>query len=136
MSKSYGNTIDIFAEGKALKKSVMGIVTDGSSVEAPKDPETSTIFTLYKLFATPAEQEALATRYRAGGMGFGEAKTLLLEKIDGYFSPFREKRKLLAADPAKVEKILCDGARKARAEAVKTMELVRSACGFTKRPMG
>jgi tryptophanyl-tRNA synthetase len=136
MSKSYGNTIEIFAEGKALKKTVMGIVTDATTVDAPKDPEKSTIFALYKLFASPAEQEALAQKYRAGGMGYGEAKTQLLEKIDGYFAPFRERRSQLAADPATVENILCEGARKARIEATKTMELVRSAVGFTKRPMG
>ena len=136
MSKSYGNTIEIFAEGKALKKTVMGIVTDASTVEDPKDPEKSTIFALFKLFATTAEQDALAARYRAGGMGYGEAKSMLLEKIDGYFSPFRERRKQLAADPATVENILREGAKKARLEAVKTMELVRSAVGFSKRPMG
>jgi tryptophanyl-tRNA synthetase len=135
MSKSYGNTIEIFAEGKPLKKSVMGIVTDSTPVEAPKDPEKCTVFTLYKLFATADEQAALAERYRAGGMGYGEAKTLLLGKIDAFFGPFREKRKQLAADPAFVEDVLREGAKKARAEAVQTMELVRDAVGFPARPV-
>ncbi len=135
MSKSYGNTIEIFAEGKALKKSVMGIVTDSLPPEAPKDPETRTPFLLYKLFATPAEIETLAARYRAGGMGDGEAKGMLLEKIDACFGPFREKRKQLAANPEYVEGVLRDGARKARAEAIKTMELVREAVGMLKRPV-
>jgi tryptophanyl-tRNA synthetase len=134
MSKSYGNTIEIFAEGKPLKKSVMGIVTDSTPPEAPKDPEKSTIFALYKLFATPDEQAALAERYRAGGMGYGEAKIMLLEKIDAYFAPFRERRKKLAADPSYVEDVLRDGAKRARGEAVETMELARSAVGFAKRP--
>ena len=134
MSKSYGNTIEIFAEGKALKKSVMsGIVTDTAPVEASKDPEKSTIFSLYKLFATQEEQAALAERYRAGGMGYGEAKTLLLGKIDAFFAPFRDKRKQLAADPSFVEEVLREGAKKARAEAVQTMELVRTAVGFSGR---
>jgi tryptophanyl-tRNA synthetase len=136
MAKSYGNTIEIFAEGKALKKSVMGIVTDSAPVEAPKDPETCTVFTLFKLFASKDEQAALAERYRAGGMGYGEAKTKLLEKVDAYFAPFRERRKQLAADPAYVEDVLKDGAKRARAEATKTMELARTAVGFGPRPLG
>src|SRR5262249_15615321 len=74
MSKSYGNTIDIFAEGNALKKVVMSIVTDSTSVADPKDPDRCNVFALYSLFATPEEQAELAARYRAGGMGYGEAK--------------------------------------------------------------
>src|SRR5207302_4173924 len=97
MSKSYDNTIEIFAEGNALKKTVMGIVTDSTPVEAPKDPDTSNVFALYSLFATEEEKAALAQRYRAGGMGYGVAKTALLEKIDAHFGPAREKRKQLAA---------------------------------------
>lgn len=135
MSKSYGNTIDIFAEGKALKKSVMGIVTDSLPPEAPKDPETRTPYLLYKLFATPAEADALAARYRTGGMGDGEAKGMLLEKIEAYFGPFRDKRKQLAENPDFVEGVLRDGAKRARAEAVKTMDLVRDAVGMLKRPV-
>jgi tryptophanyl-tRNA synthetase len=130
MSKSYGNTIEIFAEGKPLKKSVMGIVTDTLPPEAPKDPEPRIPYLLYKLFATPAEAADLAARYRAGGLGDGTAKQMLLEKIDAYFGPFREQRKKLAADPGYVEDVLRDGAQRARAEAAKTMELVRSATGL------
>src|SRR5262249_4819572 len=91
MSKSYGNIIEIFGEGKALKKSVMGIVTDTLQPEAPKDPETRIPYLLYKLFATPAEAEELAARYRAGGLGDGTAKQMLLDKINDYFGPFRER---------------------------------------------
>jgi tryptophanyl-tRNA synthetase len=130
MSKSYGNTIEIFAEGKPLQKSVMSIVTDATPVEAPKDPEKCTVFTLYSLFAADEERNALAARYRAGGMGYGEAKKMLLEKINHYFGPFRERRKELAAAPERVEAILRDGAARARAEARKTMALVRQAAGF------
>jgi tryptophanyl-tRNA synthetase len=130
MSKSYGNTIEIFAEGKPLKKSVMGIVTDTLPPEAPKDPETRIPYQLYKLFATPAETTDLAARYRAGGMGDGTAKQMLLEKIDTYFGPAREKRKKLAADAGYVEDVLRDGAMRARVEVHKTMELVRSATGL------
>src|SRR5262245_39303106 len=70
MSKSYGNTIEIFAEGPALKNAVMKIVTDSTPVEAPKDPEKDNVFALYSLLATPKERDELAARYRAGGMGY------------------------------------------------------------------
>ena len=93
MSKSYGNTIEIFAEGKPLKKTVMGIVTDSTPVEAPKDPDKCNVFALYSLFATTRRRRRLAARYRAGGMGFGEAKKMLLEKINAYFGPARRKTK-------------------------------------------
>jgi tryptophanyl-tRNA synthetase len=131
MSKSYGNTIDIFAEGLALKKVVMSIVTDSTPVEAPKDPDKCNVFALYSLFATEDERAALAARYRAGGMGYGEAKKMLLEKINEHFAAARAKRKDLAAQPEQVEAILRKGADRARAEARKTMNLVRRAVGFT-----
>ena len=129
-SLDYGNAIEIFAEGKPLKKSVMGIVTDSTPPEAPKDPETRTPYLLYKLFATPEEVAELALRYRAGGMGDGTAKQMLLEKIEAYFGPFREKRKQLAADPSYVEDVLRDGAKRARVETEKTMAMVREATGL------
>jgi tryptophanyl-tRNA synthetase len=130
MSKSYGNTIDIFAEGKPLKKSVMGIVTDSTPPEAPKDPETRTPYQLYKLVASAEEAAELAQRYRAGGMGDGMAKQMLLDKIEAYFGPFREKRKKLAGDKGYVDDVLRAGAKRARVEAEKTMELVRKAVGL------
>jgi tryptophanyl-tRNA synthetase len=136
MSKSYGNTIEIFAEGKPLRKTVMSVVTDSTSVADPKDPEKCTVFALYGLFACEEEKAALAVRYRAGGMGYGEAKQALLEKIDQFFGPAREKRKQLAADPGYVEDVLRAGARRARAEAQETMALVREAVGFNPRPVG
>jgi tryptophanyl-tRNA synthetase len=129
------NSIEIFAEGKPLKKSVMSIVTDSTPPEAPKDPETRIPYVLYKLVATPEEAADLAARYRAGGLGDGTAKQMLLEKIDLAFAPFRERRKQLAADSDYVEDVLRDGARRARAEAGKTMELVRDAVGLLGRPV-
>jgi tryptophanyl-tRNA synthetase len=135
MSKSYNNTIDLFAEGKALQKAVMGIVTDSTPVEAPKDPERCNVFALYSLFATAEEKAALAARYRAGGMGYGEAKKMLLEKINVHFGPARERRKQLAAHPDQVEDILRRGAQRARAEAQQTMALVRQAVGMTPIPV-
>jgi tryptophanyl-tRNA synthetase len=90
MSKSYGNTIEIFAEGKPLRQTIMSIVTDSSSVEDPKDPDTCNVFALYSLFATEEEKAALAQRYRAGGMGYGEAKKMLLDKINQHFESARQ----------------------------------------------
>jgi tryptophanyl-tRNA synthetase len=145
MSKSYGNTIDIFAEGKALQNAVMGIVTDSTPLEAPKNPDTCNVFALYQLFATLAEREAMAGQYRnpmlnadarkGRAFGYGDAKKMLLARIDAYFASAREKRKTLAADPASVENILREGAGKARVEARKTMELVRTAVGLLPRPV-
>jgi tryptophanyl-tRNA synthetase len=136
MSKSYGNAIEIFAEGPALRKAVMSIVTDSTPVEAPKDPEGCNVFALYRLFATPDEESALAARYRAGGLGYGEVKKMLIEKIDRHFAPAREKRKALLAHPERVEEVLEEGARHARSEAQRTMELVREAVGMPPRPAG
>jgi tryptophanyl-tRNA synthetase len=133
MSKSYGNTIEIFAEGKLLRKTVMSIVTDSSTVADPKDPDRCTVFALYSMFASQQEKAALAARYRAGGMGYGEAKQLLYEKIEAYFAPARERRKQLAADPGYVENILRKGAERARAEAQQTMALIRQATGINPR---
>lgn len=130
MSKSYGNTIDIFAEGNALKKRVMSIVTDSKTVEDPKDPEQCNVFSLYSLFASEEEKTEMAGRYRRGGMGYGEVKKALLEKINAYFAPAREQRKQLAQDLDAVEEVLRRGAQRARAEAQATMALVRQAVGI------
>ncbi|KAF0248554.1 MAG: tryptophanyl-tRNA synthetase [bacterium] len=130
MSKSYGNTIEIFAEGNALKKVVMGIVTDSTPVESPKDPEANIVFQLYTLFATPTEKQEMRERFLAGGYGYGEAKKALLKKIDEYFAPARLRRKELASDKAYVEEVLSKGAIRAREEASKTIKAARRACGI------
>jgi tryptophanyl-tRNA synthetase len=136
MSKSYGNTIDIFAEGAALKKPVMGIVTDGKTVEEPKDPDSCTVFALYSLFASEEDKAALADRYRAGNMGYAVAKGLLLEKIDAYFAPARHRRKELGANLDHVEAVLARGAKRARTVAQETMAAVRQAVGMKPGPIG
>ena len=130
MSKSYGNTIDIFAEGKALEKTVMSIKTDSTPMGQPLNPEPCNVFALYSLFATEAEKAELAAQYRSATIGFGQAKKLLLAKIDAYFGPFRARRKQLASEPATVEEILREGARKARSAAQETMALVLPATGL------
>ncbi|MEO1075816.1 MAG: tryptophan--tRNA ligase, partial [Bacteroidota bacterium] len=109
MSKSYGNTIGLFDEGKALKKKVMSIVTDSTPLEAPKDPDADNVFALLKLFADDAKREEVAAAYRAGGYGYGHAKKELLGLIDAYFAEARERRKYLAERPDYVRDVLRDG---------------------------
>ena len=130
MSKSYGNEIGIFEEGGALKKKVMSIVTDSAPVEAPKDPSESTPYLLLKLLATPGESAEWEARYRAGGMGYGDVKKRLLELINDYFAPFREKRRELEKDPGYVNDVLRDGGARARAVAQEVMHKVREATGL------
>lgn len=130
MSKSYDNTLEIFGEGKPFKKRVMKILTDSKELEDPKDPDTCNVFALYKLFSTEEEQAALAELYRAGGMGYGHAKTELLGKINGYFEPMREKRAALATDMDFVEDVLQKGAAKASLLARETLQQARQAVGL------
>lgn len=133
MSKSYGNIIEIFEPEKALKKKIMGIKTDSLPVEAPKNPDTCDLFALYKLFATPEQQAEMADRYRAGGLGYGEAKTRLFELARSYFEPARLRREQLAADPATLNDILAAGAKKARAKGAEVLERCRQAAGLSAR---
>jgi tryptophanyl-tRNA synthetase len=130
MSKSYGNTIPLFAEEKQLRRLVMRIVTNSQAVQEPKDPESSQIFSLYKLFASVAEQKALADRYRAGGMGWGEAKEELFRVANRELTPLRERFKALMADPAGLDRVLARGAEKARPIASATVKRFRKAAGI------
>lgn len=130
MSKSYNNTIEIFEPEKKLRKKYMSIKTDSTPVEQSKDPETCAVFTLYKLFANEVEREALAARYRAGGMGYGEAKQALFEKSMEYFAAARAKRTELEARPDDVEDVLKQGAAKARRKAQEVLTRARLACGL------
>ena len=130
MSKSYNNTLEIFGPVKETRKRIMRIVTDSKGLEEPKDPETCNVFALYRLLATPAQQAELAARYRAGGMGYGEAKKELAELFAAHFEPFREKRQAFEQDADRVEDILRDGARRARVLASETLQQVRVAVGL------
>ena len=135
MSKSYGNTIEIFAEGKPLKKVVMSIVTDSTPVADAKDPDKCNVYALWDLFANDASREVMRGRYQAGGLGYGDVKKELLTSIESYFDAARTRRRELVARPDLVEDVLRTGAAKARAEAVKTLELVREAVGMRGRPL-
>lgn len=130
MSKSYDNTLEIFGDPKALKKRVMKVVTDCKELEAPKDPETCNVFSLYKLVASEEEQADLAARYRAGNFGYGTAKKELLAKINDHFAPMREKRAELEKNMDYVEDVLARGAEKARAETRRTLQAARKAVGL------
>ena len=132
MSKSYGNTIEIFEDEKPLRKKIMSIKTDSLPVEAPKNPDTCSVFSLYQLFSSPEQQKSLADRYRAGGMGYGEAKQALFDAAMAYFSGPRAKRAELLANPSYVEDVLQAGAKKARAKAQEVLQRVRSACGLNR----
>lgn len=134
MSKSYGNTIPVFDTPKRLRKTIMKITTDSTPVEDPKDPESCSVFALYKLFADDDQQAALAERYRAGGMGYGEAKQTLYDAAMEHFGPAFARREELAADPEGVENILRDGAAKARAKAGEVLQRARAACGLRRIP--
>jgi tryptophanyl-tRNA synthetase len=134
MSKSYGNTIDLFDEPSKMKKRVMSIVTDSTPVEEPKDPASCTVFALYRLFASEEERAEMERRYRAGGMGYGEAKKALLEKIEAAFGPAREKRRQWLERPDDLQDVLAGGARRARDAVRALLEVVRETVGFTRRP--
>jgi tryptophanyl-tRNA synthetase len=131
MSKSYGNSLDIFGDEKALRKKVMGIVTDSTPLEAPKDPSTNTVFHLYKLFAEPAEVKRMEDDFRAGGIGYGEFKKRLFEAMWEYFAPMRARREEILARPGYLDEVLLDGARRAREVAAGTLDRVRKAVGFS-----
>ncbi len=130
MSKSYGNTICMFEPEKALKSKIMGIKTDSTPVESPKDPETCNLFALFKLFASEAERREMATRYRAGGVGYGEVKKRLLGLVLEHFREARERRRDLEAHPEAVRRTLTLGAEKARASAAQTLRAAREAVGL------
>ncbi len=129
MSKSYGNTIDLFLPSKQLRKRVNSIVTNSQGVDEPKDPEACQIYKLYKLFATPEESAALAERYRAGGMGWGEAKNALYELLEKTFDEPRRRFDELMADTSQIQAILDEGSARAREEAAKMMSEVRRVVG-------
>jgi tryptophanyl-tRNA synthetase len=130
MSKSYGNTLEIFAPEKVLRKKVMGIVTDSTPIEAPKDPSNSIILQIYRLVASPAEVEAMTESFRVGGTGYGEYKKQLFEALWTTFEPMRRRRAELESDLQFVETVLKRGAERALTVAELTISKVRRAVGI------
>jgi tryptophanyl-tRNA synthetase len=130
MSKSYDNTIQLFEEPAALKKKIMGIKTDSTPVEAPKSTEDSSILALYKLVASTADYDTMIADFQRGGIGYGDFKKRLLVAVTEHFAPFRERRAEIVADPKYVDRVLAEGAEKARIVARKTLNRVRDAVGL------
>jgi len=130
MSKSYDNTVALFEEEKSLRKKIMGIVTDSTPVEAPKDPSGSTIVELYKLVAAEADVARMEAEFRAGGVGYGEFKKRLFAALWECFAPARARRAELERDVEYVDRVLREGAGRARAVAEQTMSRVRKAVGL------
>ena len=130
MSKSYGNTIDLFQEEKALRKQVMRIVTDPTPVEEPKDPDNCNVFQIYRLFLDQPAEQALRLRYLAGGLGYGEVKQELFETVRDRFAPFAARRQEWLADSDGLRRTLAAGADKARQAAHKILRKVRKKTGL------
>ncbi len=130
MSKSYNNTIPMFAPRNELKKLIAGILTDSRAPGEAKDTEGSALFQLYQAFASREQTAALAQAY-ADGIGWGDAKQQLFERIDAEVSPLREKYDALMAKPGEIEAILRDGAARLRAEhATPALQRLRDAVGL------
>lgn len=130
MSKSYDNTLPLFAPSKQLKKAVNRIVTDSAAPEDVKDPEKNNIFLIYKAVANAADTAAFAERFRAGGLGYGDAKNTLFEALETMLARPRERYEALMKNPAQIDDALAKGAAKARATAATTLERVRNAIGI------
>ena len=130
MSKSYGNTIPIFLEGKELKKRVMAIETDATPVEAPKDPEHCNLYKILKLFASAERMAEIHRLYVEGGAAYGYLKLELLDLLNDKFREARRRKSELLADPASLRAILGRGRDKARAKATVTLDLVRDRVGL------
>ncbi|HPZ58769.1 MAG TPA: tryptophan--tRNA ligase, partial [Ottowia sp.] len=129
MSKSYDNTIALFGPREQLRKQIMGIVTDSRAPGEPKDTEGSALYQIYRAFADDAEAAAFAQAF-ADGIGWGDAKQQLFERIDREIGPMRERYQHLIAHPQEVERLLLAGAEKARALATPFMAELRHAVGL------
>ncbi len=127
MSKSYDNTIALMLPENQLKKKVMRIITDSKLPEEPKDPDESTIFQLYKIFATDSEIADLREKFTAGGMGYGTAKTILFEKMNDVLTPMRNEYERLMANKSEIDAILAAGADTARKIAQQKIDAVLQA---------
>ncbi|MCR9152681.1 MAG: tryptophan--tRNA ligase [Bacteroidetes bacterium] len=130
MSKSYGNTIDLFAPAKQLKKQVMGITTDSTPLEEPKNPDTCNVFTLYALLADEAQVSEMRQNYLGGNYGYGHAKKALLELIVNRYSEARAKYDALMSEPEIIEEQLQIGAEKVRPIANEVVKRVRASLGY------
>ena len=127
MSKSYDNIIPLFAPESELKKKIMRIITDSKLPDEPKNPDESTIFQLYRQFANVDEIADMRARFERGGMGYGDAKRILFEKINSVLSGPRAEYERLMSNTSELDNVLASGAARARAVAEKTYERVHRA---------
>lgn len=130
MSKSYQNTINIFLPEKQLKKNIAEIITDSTPLESPKNPDTDTVFALYRLLADSKSIELLREKYLAGGFGYGHAKAELVGLILDTFRKEREEYERYMNDAGYLESVLAKGKEKAGGEAERKLGLVRERLGF------
>ena len=130
MSKSANNYINIFLDDKALRKQIMGIETDSTPLEEPKNPDTCNCFTLYKLLASPEQIEAMRANYLGGNFGYGHAKQALFELIVEKFATVREKYNYYINNTEEVDKLLLEGAEKASVVANGVIKRVREKLGY------
>ncbi len=130
MSKSYGNTVELFGPEKAVRKGIMSITTDSTPVEKPKPKKDSGLYELLKLFAPAGEREWVERAFDEGGTGYGDMKKRLFEFYMDTFGIARQRFEELQADPVEVERILTDGAATARETAAPLMDDVRAAVGI------
>jgi tryptophanyl-tRNA synthetase len=130
MSKSYGNTLDVFEDPKVQRKKIMRIVTDSRPMEEPKSPAGDVLFELYRLVATPEESDAMAAMYRRGGFGYGQVKQALADAAERFFAGARAKRAELESQPQRVREILAAGAGRARRKAGEVLVRAQKACGI------
>ena len=130
MSKSYGNTIDMFGSKKAIKKQVMKIITDSKELDEVKEWKNCNVYTLCKLFMNEDELLALQKRYETPGEGYGHFKLTLLDKITEHFEPYAKRREELLSNPGEVKKLLEIGAKKASNIAKEKMKIIREAVGL------
>lgn len=130
MSKSKGNTINLFLPDKKLRKQIMSIETDSTPLEEPKDPETCNVFSIYKLIASPEEVKEMHQKYTAGGFGYGHAKQALFDLLTEKFKTEREKYQFYMENPDKIDEALEVGAAKARETANSVLERVREKLGY------
>jgi tryptophanyl-tRNA synthetase len=130
MSKSYGNTIEIFADESTIKKQIMGIITSSIPLKDPKDPKTCNVFKIYKLLATEEETKKLEEKYLKGNFGYGDAKKILLEKILEHFKEAREKYTELFKKKDYINSIIEEGNKKAKNQASKVLQSVKEKIGY------
>ncbi len=129
MSKSYENTIPLFATKEEITKAVMSIPTDSAAMEDPKDPHTNTIYKIHSLFLTKEQRAEVEAKYKNGGMGYKEAKDMCVESIENFIAPMRATYESITSD--QVREVLQNGKERIRPYVIKQMELVREAVGIS-----